>query len=75
MLPQVRRPDLLGYDSAEQIRHREVSRLLKKLNLSPDEEEAIERLSYSLVARLLLGPISEVMACAEPQTRYKLSGG
>jgi hypothetical protein len=31
------------------------------MDLSADEEEAIERFSYSLVAKLLLGPISEVM--------------
>jgi hypothetical protein len=35
------------------------------MELSPKEEEAIERLSYSLVTKLLLGPISEVvLACA-----------
>jgi hypothetical protein len=31
------------------------------MDLSADEEEAIERFSYSLVAKLLLGPICEVM--------------
>ncbi len=54
-----------GQDSAEQIRRHEVSRALKKMELSPEEEEAVEQLSYSLVAKLLLGPISEVVvACA-----------
>jgi hypothetical protein len=55
----------VGRDSPEQIRRREVSRALKKINLSPEEEEAIERLSRSLVGKLLHGPISRVMACAE----------
>ena len=55
----------LGQDSAEQIRRHEVSRALKKVNLSPDEEEVIERLSRSLVGELLHGPISRVMARAE----------
>jgi glutamyl-tRNA reductase len=52
-------------DSAEQIRRKEVSRALKKVDLSPEEEEAVERMSRSLVGRLLHGPISRVMARAE----------
>jgi hypothetical protein len=52
-------------DSTEQILRHEVSRALKKLELSPQEEQDIERLGYSLVAKLLLGPISEVMARVE----------
>ena len=60
--PSARRIDLLGHDLAEQIRHREVSRVLEKMDLSPEEEEAVERLSYSLVAKLLLDPISDAMA-------------
>jgi glutamyl-tRNA reductase len=52
----------LRQDSAEQIRRREVSRILKKMDLSSEEEEVIERFSYSLVAKLLIGPISKVMA-------------
>jgi hypothetical protein len=39
------------------------------MDLSPEEEQAIERLSYSLVAKLLLGPISEVMAHTEDKIR------
>jgi glutamyl-tRNA reductase len=65
VLPRARRP-VLDRDSAEQIRRREVSRILEKMNLSPEEEEAVERLSYSLVAKLLLGPISEIMARRDP---------
>lgn len=71
MLPRARRPDLLGQDSAEQIRRREVSRILKKMDLSPEEEQAIERMSYFLVANLLLGPISKVVARAEIQASYR----
>jgi glutamyl-tRNA reductase len=63
-LPQARRPSP-SQNSAEHIRRREVSRILKKMDLSPEEEEAIERLSHSLVAKLLPGPISEVMVRAE----------
>ena len=62
VLPRASRPDLLGQVPAEQIRRREVSRILERMNLSPEEEEAVERLSYSLVVKLLLGPISEAIA-------------
>lgn len=72
MLPGLR-PEL-GEDSAERIRQREVFRTLKKLDLSPEEEEAIERLSYSLVAGLLLGPISEVMVRARIRTSHRERG-
>jgi glutamyl-tRNA reductase len=55
------RHQALCQDSVEQIRRREVSRILKMMELSAEKEEAIERFSYSLVAELFLGPISEVM--------------
>jgi Glutamyl-tRNAGlu reductase, dimerisation domain len=55
----------LGQDSAEQIRRHEVSRALKQIDLSTEEEEVIELLSHSLVGKLLHGPISRVMARAE----------
>jgi glutamyl-tRNA reductase len=54
-----------GQGSAEQIRRREVSRALRRVDLTPEEEEAVERMSRSLVGRLLHGPISRVMARAE----------
>ncbi len=60
----LRRPDVptgVGRGSAEQIRRGEVSRTLKKMDLSPEGEEAVERLSHSLTGELLRGPISEVM--------------
>ena len=56
------RPD---QDSVERIRRHEVSRTLKKTNLSPDDEDVIDLFSRSLVGRLLHGPISEVLARAE----------
>jgi hypothetical protein len=61
-------------DSVEQIRLREVSRVLEKMDLSPEEEEAIERLSHLLVAKLLLGPISEVMMRAEIRGSHRGQG-
>jgi Glutamyl-tRNAGlu reductase, dimerisation domain len=55
----------LGPDSVERIRRHEVSRALKKTNLSPDDKEVIDLFSRSLVGRLLHGPISEILARAE----------
>ena len=59
-----------GQDSAEQIRRHEVSRALKNVNLSPEEEEEIDLLSRSLVGKLLHGPISRVMARAEAEISF-----
>ena len=64
MPSRAHRPSL-NQDSLEQIRCREVTRILKKMNPPPEEAEAIERLSRLLVAKLLLGPISEAMKNAE----------
>ena len=50
---------------AERIRRHEVARTLKKSDLSPEEEVAVERLSHSLVNKLLHGPIAEIKALAE----------
>jgi glutamyl-tRNA reductase len=52
-------------DGAEQIRRHEVSRALKKMEVSPEEEKSIERMSHSLVNKLLHGPIAELKALAE----------
>ena len=48
--------------SVESIRAREVRRLLNKLSLSPEQEEAIENLSRSLVEELVRGPIAKTVA-------------
>ena len=52
-------------DGAEQIRRHELSRALRKMDLSPEEEAAVERMSHSLMNKLLHGPISELKALAE----------
>jgi glutamyl-tRNA reductase len=52
-------------DGAEQIRRHELSRALQRMDLSPEEAEAVERMSRSLVNKLLHGPISELKALAE----------
>jgi glutamyl-tRNA reductase len=62
--PRAHHPSF-SQDSLEQIRRREVNRILEKMNASPEEEEVIERFSHLLVAKLLLGPISEAMTCVE----------
>lgn len=51
-------------DGAEQIRHHELSRAIKKMNLSSEEAETLERMSHSLVNKLLHGPISDLKARA-----------
>lgn len=50
---------------AEVIRQHELSRATKRMDLSPEEVEAIERLSHALVNKLLHGPISELKSLAE----------
>jgi glutamyl-tRNA reductase len=52
-------------DRAEQIRRHELSRALKKMDLSPEEEAAVVRMSHLLMNKLLHGPISELKALAE----------
>ena len=47
--------------SAEDVRRYEVYRALKRMDLSCEEEEVVERMSRSLVDRLLRGPISDAM--------------
>ncbi|HET7478623.1 MAG TPA: glutamyl-tRNA reductase [Rubrobacteraceae bacterium] len=50
---------------AERIRRHELSRALKKMDLSPEDAASVERLSHSLVNKLLHGPIAELKALAE----------
>jgi glutamyl-tRNA reductase len=52
-------------DGAEQIRRHELTRALEKMELSPEEEADVERMSHSLVNKLLHGPIQEIKARAE----------
>ena len=52
-------------DGAEKIRRHELSRALRRMDLGPTEAEAVERMSHSLVNKLLHGPISEIKALAE----------
>ncbi len=52
-------------DGAERIRRHELARALKGLDLSPEEAEAVERMSRALVNKLLHGPIQELKALAE----------
>lgn len=40
------------------------------MDLSPEEEEAVERLSYALVTKIVLGPVFGVMARARLQVFY-----
>ena len=64
-----------GQDTVERLRRHEVSRTLKKVNLSPEEEEVIDRFSRTLVGRLLHGPISEVMERTEAELSFRSRTG
>jgi len=74
MLSRARRRDLLDHDSVEKILRDEVSRVLRKIDSSPEVEEDIERLGYSLVDRILLGPISAAMACVQTRVSHEGRG-
>ena len=52
-------------DEAERVRRHELARALNRLDLSPEEAEAVERMSHTLVNKLLHGPIQELKALAE----------
>ena len=60
--------------ASEQIRRREVSRLLRRTDLSPNEEEIVDSLSRSLVDGLFFGPISEATAHVGSCTATHLKG-
>jgi glutamyl-tRNA reductase len=47
--------------SVESIRAREVRRLFNKLSLSPEQGEAVENFSRSLVEELVRGPIAKTV--------------
>src|SRR5215217_5318177 len=51
-------------DGAEQIRRHELARALSRMELSPEEDASVERMSNSLVNKLLHGPIQEIKARA-----------
>lgn len=50
------------HEEAERIRRGEVSRALRKMDLSPEAGAAVEGFTRSLVGRLLRGPISGALA-------------
>lgn len=50
---------------AERVRQHEVSRAVGRMDLSPEQTEAVERMSHAIVNKLLHGPISEIKALAE----------
>jgi Glutamyl-tRNAGlu reductase, dimerisation domain len=51
--------------SADRVRARETERVLRKLDLSREQAEAVECLSRSLVEKLVRGPIAKVTAIME----------
>lgn len=67
-------------DEAEKVREHEISKAFKKSDLSPEQAEAVEKMSRSLVNKLLHGPISEIKTRAEtgpsetPEMRRRMLG-
>lgn len=67
-------------DEAEKVREHEISKALKRTDLTPEQAEAVEKMSRSLVNKLLHGPISEIKSRAEsgppetPEARRRMLG-
>jgi glutamyl-tRNA reductase len=62
------------HHSVEAIRAHEVRRLFSKVSLSPEQSEAIENLSYSLVEELVHGPIAETIALVQKPRESAVTG-
>jgi glutamyl-tRNA reductase len=62
------------HHSVEAIRAHEVRRLLNKLRFSPEQSEAIEDLSHSLVEELVHGPIAETIALVQEPSEMAAIG-
>jgi hypothetical protein len=62
------------HHSVEGIRAHEVRRLFSKLSLSPEQSEAIENLSHSLVEELVHGPIAETIALVQEPSELAAIG-
>ncbi len=61
-------------DSIECIRARETERVLRKLDFSQEQAEAVERLSRSLVDQLVCGPIAGTAAIIEATSKPAAGG-
>jgi glutamyl-tRNA reductase len=58
--------------NVESIRVQEVRRLLNKLSPSPEQKEAIENLSRSLIEELVRGPIAKTLAHLQEEPAEEL---
>jgi glutamyl-tRNA reductase len=61
-------------DIVERVRAREAERVLRKLGLSGERAEAVERLSRSLVDGLTNGPIARITTFVEGTSRSTTDG-
>jgi glutamyl-tRNA reductase len=62
------------HDVTERVRARETERLLRKLDLSGERAEDVERLSRSLVVGLANGPIARIATFVEGTSRSTTDG-
>jgi glutamyl-tRNA reductase len=60
-------------EDSERIRSRETERVLRKLDLSGEQAEAVEHLGRSLVDELIYGPITKVIDTVE-ETSNSVTG-
>lgn len=71
--PQARgRPNSL--DGTERIRAHETERVLRKLDLSRKQAQAVERLTSSLVDELVHGPITRITAIIQATSKSAAGG-
>ena len=59
----------------ERVRRREVSCVIKRMDPSPEEAEAIEVLSRAIVDGVLRGPIAAVMLLTSAEAKTSEDGG
>ncbi len=59
------RGTLTSRASVESVRARETERTLRRLDLTPEQAEAVERVSRLLVDELIHGPIAKVATIIE----------
>jgi glutamyl-tRNA reductase len=63
--PHQARETPISRTSIESVRARETERVLRTLDLAPEQAEVVERVSRSLVDELVRGPIAKVATVIE----------
>jgi glutamyl-tRNA reductase len=61
--------DERSHDGTERIRARETERVLRRLDLSREQAQAVERLANSVADKLVHGPIARINTIVEGTNR------